>query len=70
MITIRNNRYTLEDIKYLLDILSEKSGRSTCEYSSLYSCDSCPCKKVCVDMRYTLNHLIESYESKLHKTTL
>lgn len=70
MITIRNNRYTLEDIKYLLDILSEKSTRNSCDYSSLYSCDSCPRKKVCVDMRYTLKHLTESYENKLRKTTL
>lgn len=70
MITIRDNRYTLEDIKYLLEILSEKSDRSTCEYSSLYSCDSCPRKKVCVDMRYTLNHLSKSYEDKLYKTNL
>lgn len=70
MITIRDNHYTLEDTEYIFNILSEKSDRDTCDYTALYTCDNCPRKKVCIDMRYTLKHLAKSYANKLHKATL
>ena len=66
MITIRDRHYTTEDIEYIYTILLQKSNNETCDYAPFYSCDKCPRKKVCVDMRYTLKHLEESYVNKLH----
>lgn len=70
MITIRDNHYTLEDVEYMLILFQKQSDRNTCDNALFYSCDNCPRKRVCADMRYTLKHLEKSYVNKFRKTDL